>query len=518
MELRKSIKTVKNVRKNTIEFGDFQTPEKLAEVCAKIVIARFPEARTIVEPNCGIGNFIQAALTVPSKIDEFYGWEINDKYVEEARRQTRIAGAKKKVVIEHRDFFAIDWDDINTSLRSPCLFIGNPPWVTSAVLGQLESINLPEKTNFQKHNGFDAITGKSNFDISEWMLIKIADYIHDKNSAMAFLIKTSVARKIFLHICNNNLSIDRMAIYSIDAKAHFNVSVDACLFYAEGTDIQPTEYRCPVFADLEQKHAKQTIGYKRGKIVADIETYKKIQHIDQGSEIAWRSGIKHDTSKIMELRREGRTLINGYGEAVDVPYDYLYPMYKSSNIAKETVVSPARFMLVTQQKIGQETAEIRKNSPKTWKYLLKYQQELDARRSTIYKKAPPYAIFGVGEYSFMPWKVAISGLYKNIKFQLIGSFEGRPIVLDDTCYSLGFERKEQAQFVLELLTSNAGKEFIESIVFHDNKRPVTVAVLNRISLKELAKENDCKAEYEELFELSNVGEKDSNQLPLAVGG
>ena len=101
---------------------------------------------------------------------------------------------------------------------------------------------------------------------------------------------------------------------------------------------------------------------------------------------------------------------------------------------------------------------------------------------------------------------------------MISSFEERPIVLDDTCYSLGFERKEQAQFVLELLTSNAGKEFIESIVFKDNKRPITVAVLNRISLKELAKENGCKGEYEELFELSSVDEKSSNQLPLAVGG
>ena len=34
-------------------------------------------------------------------------------------------------------------------------------------------------------------------------------------------------------------------------------------------------------------------------------------------------------------------------------------------------------------------------------------------------------------YTFEPWRVAISGFYKKLNFRVVGSFEGKPIVLDD---------------------------------------------------------------------------------------
>jgi len=39
-------------------------------------------------------------------------------------------------------------------------------------LGIWNSDNLPPKSNFQKRRGFEAVTGKSKFDISEWMLLQ----------------------------------------------------------------------------------------------------------------------------------------------------------------------------------------------------------------------------------------------------------------------------------------------------------------------------------------------------------
>ena len=56
--------------------------------------------------------------------------------------------------------------------------------------------NLPDKTNFLSHNGLDAITGKSNFDVSEWMLIRVIEWLRGHNGYIAMLCKTSVARKI----------------------------------------------------------------------------------------------------------------------------------------------------------------------------------------------------------------------------------------------------------------------------------------------------------------------------------
>lgn len=129
-----------------------------------------------------------------------------------------------------------------------------------------------------------------------------------------------------------------------------------------------------------------------------------------------------------------------------------------------------------------------------------HQEKLNARRSSIYKNAPRFSIFGVGDYSFSPWKVVISGLYKNIWFNIVGTYKGKPVVLDDTCYFLGFSSEEKARFIHKLLSSDIAKKFISSVVFTDNKRPITVAILNRISLKQLAIHLKKLDQYETLFE------------------
>lgn len=143
-------------------------------------------------------------------------------------------------------------------------------------------------------------------------------------------------------------------------------------------------------------------------------------------------------------------------------------------------------MLVTQHKIGEDTQFIKDISPDTWEYLTTNSDKLDSRKSSIYKNAPRFAIFGVGDYTFRPWKIVISSLYKNIKFSKIGCFDNKPIILDDTCYMLGFDSEEEADLILRLLTSDVATKFIDSIIFKDNKRAVTAAILNRISLRAIS--------------------------------
>lgn len=90
----------------------------------------------------------------------------------------------------HKDFFGEDWkENLARSAGSKVFVIGNPPWVTNSELGQLGSQNLPEKTNFQGLRGFDARTGKSNFDIAEWMLMRLVEALPSEG-VLAVLCKT----------------------------------------------------------------------------------------------------------------------------------------------------------------------------------------------------------------------------------------------------------------------------------------------------------------------------------------
>ncbi len=481
------------------EFGDFQTPLRLAEQVAKLVFERYSYVKSIVEPTCGLGNFIRASVKANENLESAYGWEINPEYVKSAK-DILYNTKRVRINIDQKDFFLTDWSLLPEDLSDFVLFIGNPPWVTNSESGRISSKNLPQKTNFQSHSGLEAVTGKSNFDISEWMLIKIAEYISGKKAAMSFLVKTSVARKVFYHISKNRLFIKNAGVYNIDAKKHFDVNADACLFCAEGSATCPREYACSIYNSLSDQHPIKTMGYTDGKLIADINTHNLFKDIDSKSEILWRSGIKHDCSKVMELKLKGDKLVNGFQEEADIPGDYLYPMYKSSHIANDRLAEPVKYMLVTQKKIGIETDSIKILSPKTWAYLQSHKEKLDSRKSSVYKNAPKFSVFGVGEYSFQPWKVVISGLYKNIKFKLVGPFQGKPVVLDDTCYMTGFESEKKAEFVYKLLSSEVAGDFIDSVVFKDSKRPVTAALLNRISLKYLAYHLRLSEKYNFFFE------------------
>ena len=116
-----------------------------------------------------------------------------------------------------------------------------------------------------------------------------------------------------------------------------------------------------------------------------------------------------------------------------------------------------------------------------------HQASFDARKSSIYNNKPLFSIFGIGDYSFKPFKVAISGLYKTFHFTLILPQDNKPVMLDDTCYLIGFDKIEFAVYSLILLNSDTTMQFLQSVTFADAKRTFTKDVLMRIDLLELAK-------------------------------
>lgn len=487
-----------STKRNKIEFGDFQTPLPLALGVLEAV-GDINGYDVIIEPTCGYGTFLQACLELGVGLEKLEGWEINPAYVKVANNI--ICNNKIDIVVKEQDFFKVDWRSLEKELSGKSvLYLGNPPWVTNTVLSAMLSENLPEKCNFKGYSGLEAMTGKSNFDISEWIIIQLLNIISNTDSSVAFLIKTSVARSLFLHIAENNLLVSDIAIKKIDAGKHFGVNVDACLFFAKGSRAS-VEYNCKVYTDLNSIYHSSVMGYCNGKLVSDYGKYKKLERFDGKCQFVWRSGIKHDACKVMEFEFVDGVLCNGYSEKADIPDDFLFPMYKCSQIAKKEISDPKKYMLVTQRKIGDNTDIVKCGSPETWKYLIKYSEILNKRKSSIYRAAPRFAIFGVGEYSFMPWKIVVSGLYKTVVFNKIGTYDGKPIVVDDTSYMLGFDTEEQADLVLYILNSEICREFISSIIFTDSKRPVTVSLLNRIDIKKIAIELGVGNEFDSLFSL-----------------
>lgn len=503
--------------RQTAEFGDFQTPLELARIVCRILskTRRFAPA-SIVEPTCGKGNFLVAALEVFPDAQRIIGLEINAKYLEEAARAVVPLDKSNKVKLLESDFFSTDWNALFSALPEPILVIGNPPWVTSAELGVLGSTNLPEKSNFQNHTGLDAMTGKSNFDISEWMLVKLLDLLDGRRATIAMLCKTAVARKSLLHGWKNRLHISSSSLHLIDARRHFGAAVDACLLTAN-MSASSRKYVCSVREGVESVRKVSAFGFRDGRLVADVDAYDRWKHLEGECVFRWRSGVKHDCSKVMELRKEGDAYRNGFGELVELEDEYLFPVLKSSDLANGRTKQPTRFMLITQRSIGQDTTEIETRAPKTWRYLVDHAEALDRRGSSVYKRRPRFSVFGVGDYTFAPWKVAISGLYERLEFRAVGSWQGKPIVLDDTSYFVACESKSEATLVCSLLNSDAARAFYSAFIFWDAKRPITVGALKLLNLFALAKELGRNDELERQARKSRKT-KAQLQVPLDQRG
>lgn len=161
------------------------------------------------------------------------------------------------------------------------------------------------------------MTGKRNFDISEWMLLRLIELLDGRHAALAMLCKTSVARKVLKHAWKQSVGIKRAAYFGIDAAAAFGASVDACLLFCEflpSTSLQMAE----VYTELESEDPVQVVGYRDSQLIADIECYERWKHLNSESRYQWHSGIKHDCSRVMELRQLDGRWQNGFGEVVEI--------------------------------------------------------------------------------------------------------------------------------------------------------------------------------------------------------
>jgi hypothetical protein len=478
-------------KKTKIEFGDFQTPRSLArDVCSVIERTGFSPA-SVIEPTCGRGAFLLAALEAFPRASHFLGVEQEAGHVREATRATSGIRHDGKIEILQGNFFDTDWSDIVARLPRPILIVGNPPWVTNATLGSLGSTNLPAKANEDNLRGIDALTGKSNFDISEWMLRKNIQWLADTRGVLAVLCKTAVARKVLFHAWSQGLPIESAEVRRIDAQLHFGASVDACLLVVK---FHPgaTSKECNDYGSVKSATPDAVFGLRDANLVADVRLYDRWNDLLGRGLSGWRSGIKHDCSKVFELVQIGARYGNGMGKLVDVEPEVLFPLLKSSDLARSR--HPRKWLLVPQRSMSASPEVLQRSAPKAWQYLLANGVLLDKRGSGIYRKRPRFSIFGVGEYSFAPWKVAISGLYKKLDFVKVSTFKGRPVVLDDTCYFFSCQSEHECHVLHNLVQSEPAREFLSSLVFWDAKRPITAQILNLLDLAALARAAGIESE------------------------
>ncbi|HEY7543395.1 MAG TPA: class I SAM-dependent methyltransferase [Blastocatellia bacterium] len=466
----------------TRDLGDFQTPASLVSDIVNLLDPVGRKWLRVLEPTCGSGGFIKGLLSSSSPPQEICGFELQPEHFNEARRLAATPIASR-VIIQRANIFDIDFGrDIEWKTDGPLLVIGNPPWVTNSALGAMGSANLPRKSNLKKLNGLDALTGNSNFDLAEYILLKLLRELACENPTLVMLCKTSVARNVLQFAYDNSMPLTRAWLRRIDAKKHFNAAVDACLFYLEMRNSKP-QYEAAIFSDLHSRQPESILGFASGRMVKDLRSYDKAAFVEGRCPLVWRQGVKHDAATVLELKREGNRLLNRLGEEVAVENRYIYPLIKSRDLLHSTELR--LWVIIAQRRVGDDTEKLKREAPRLWRYLESHAALFARRKSSIYQGRPLFSIFGVGDYSFSPFKVGVSGFHKSPRFHLIAPVESRPVMLDDTCYFLSCRNARQSALITALLNHRSTLAFLGSTMFVDSKRPVTKKLLQRIDLSKL---------------------------------
>ncbi|MCM1138007.1 MAG: SAM-dependent methyltransferase [Muribaculum sp.] len=479
------------VCESRVTYGDWQTPDDLSKIVCAEHLSRYGCPDIMIEPTCGLGSFVLAALEIFPNLAEIHAIEIKELYINELKKAIilrALAQERKqypKIFLYVDDVFKFNFHEIADRLKSTNLkvaLIGNPPWVTNSKQGQLDSRNIPLKYNLYQFKGIDAITGKSNFDISEYIVLLLIQTFQYCLGGISILLKNSVIRNIVEKQHFHPNLIDNIFQLGIDAAKEFNVAVEASCFTARLN--QAPSFTC-CLGDIYTKIEGAKFGWVNDSFVSDVKSYIKYQIYDGISKYTWRSGIKHDCTPILELTLNNTQYYNGLGELVDIEEDLIFPYLKSSDVQKYDVGlcnGIKKFIIVTQHFVGESTSFIASKYPKTYSYLISHIDFFAKRKSLIYRNKDKFSVFGIGDYTFSPYKIVVSSLYKTICFKVLTPYKDKPIVVDDTCYQLAFDSEADASIVYNALISDEIQSLLQTLIFMDAKRVVTKALLMRLDI------------------------------------
>ena len=159
------------------EFGDFQTPTILATTILTKLKSDGLFPASILEPTCGTGSFIVAAMEIFTST-KIFGFDINSKYIQGLKNKISQLDKYNRVFLNTCNFFDVNWREYLKEIPSPYLIVGNLPWITSSELSRIKGNNIPKRNIFNisdinlsfcsdshDHIGINSITKKRIFSV-----------------------------------------------------------------------------------------------------------------------------------------------------------------------------------------------------------------------------------------------------------------------------------------------------------------------------------------------------------------
>lgn len=430
-----------------LALGEYYTPRGVADLALDALDLDLGSA-SVLDPGCGSGAFLVGALdrkraardddpdaTLSTLLGSVFGIDLNPVAVKSAKLAV-CAALFDLLSATDRDGVAVPvflTDALGLSREDEIQFrgeslslsvdavVGNPPWVPWERLPERVKTRWRDRyvdeLGLQPHEGAAALLGHSNDDVSiPYAWVCMHRYLRPGGEA-SFVLKRDVMRGPAgvvlrrLQVGDRSLALEHVhdlaalepfpdvganaAVYTFRADAEPSFPVDATVWRSGPGG--PVE-----FTSLDTLQATAT---PRSTGVVPLDpTDTSTAWISVDAERAAlgdcaheiRHGLKDDCNDVFDVERADLARLDD---------ETVYPYLQSRHVRKYGVTGHD-LRLVPQRAAGEDNeSRLRRRYPQTYDYLSAHRDELAARSSTWLDRGPFYSVFGLGEYTWAPYKV-----------------------------------------------------------------------------------------------------------------
>ncbi len=426
-------------------FGAVFTPMVWAK---KIVEKHFFEAwlqgATILDPTAGEGVFIEAFLLLArekgielsqEKLTRLFGVELNPDFVQRFfnRIETTYSIQFPQSNYRHGDIL-FQQDDIKADF-----LVGNPPWVNFADLNDAYKETI--KHLFIEYglvaNSRDLLLGNARTDIATLILMKVLHGNLRESGKAVFFLPLSIfqndgANSGFRHYKVKGVDFCVDAIMDFNGTPIFENILGrygVAQFSRNSLQTFPIKYHVLENGKWHLHQAKPLFNSTDPLTVFDNkETEKRLtgfQKIILEKQFQPRQGVNtcgaNDIFFFTHFKTIGQNKVelqSKLGEVVTVSAKYVFPLAVASTLLQKDP-QPEKVILIPHQENGKpiDWEELQRDEG-LCSYLLRHKSHLENRKgvliNTWIKKGFWWALLGIGEYSFAPYKVMWKAFGDNV--------------------------------------------------------------------------------------------------------
>lgn len=418
------------------KFGAVFTPMTWAKkIVEKHFFNEWVNGATILDPTAGEGVFIEAFISLAQSngvklttenLSRLFGIELNQNFIDNflARINSTYSIQFPKSNFKQGDIL------FQTNEIKADFLVGNPPWVNFTDLDE----NYKEKI---KHlflefglvaNQKDLLLGNARTDIASLILMKVLHSNLKENGKAIFFLPLSIFQNDGANQEFRNYKVKGVD-FCVEDIMDFNGSkifedilgrYGVAQFHRNKKQKFPVKYHVLENGKWHSHKAKPLFNSTDPLTVFDSEETEirldGFQKIVLAKHLQPRQGVNtcgaNDIFFFSSFRLVGNDKVelkNKLGETVTVSSKYVFPLTVSSTLTKDNP-QPEKVILIPHKENGKPIdLETLQEDKGLFAYLSKHKSLLENRKgvliNTWIKKGYWWALLGVGEYSFVPYKV-----------------------------------------------------------------------------------------------------------------